>query len=948
MRVLLAPLFFAAALSSGCNRQGPPEGVRRAPLKPLVRPAVRVVPVSELRSAVRDSYRLRPDGRFLLAFGEITRLATGTPAPQGLPATAVFSEGRWMLRLGEANVGSLPELPDFPDYFALLVAHAKATNRQGPSVPAPKAGGEFLMPGLLGSLREAESAWAREGASPAAARAFARLAFQMPDRLELAPLIPARALALLAAVRARDSRAGLDEEVLLAHALGYTAHAERIARSLPADAPLRLFETLDDDALWRAASRPGASEDARYFSLRRATAQGNLPRWREARSRFFPNDGSPAVIATGLDLALPHQVEVSDKRELLAEALPRAVLRELAVCETERPDARPWEASEFDAKLTAAASAAKGHVWDGAILSAYYEAAYYACLEAGHWPGWATSGVAAKLMKMLKDKRGGTPGEAGDTTGAPLLIEKTRNRITDKQPAYPRQAVEIRALVPRLDARPAHRAELAKLLHSYLFDVRAAEDLQRSIARVSGDGSRRLRAEAALYLGDWDTLERLLRDPQAAAPEVADVLWRWYGARAGADRLDAAYVSAIQRFPHDWNLTNYYVDFLRDKEKYREACAIIERWLAGNPDPRTPGHFHAHIRLAHGYVLAKQYDKGLSLLDGMRESEAFQKVIIKRGRAECLAGLGKTGEAEVLMREAIRESPYDPDDRLDLARILWMAGKDKQAAEVLADPASGLNQWQTCKALTDDFPALFLDAARPRLDAAVDALAKQPALRNYYHCVTSGFTKAKRWEDAFRVATQFLPPGPERMDFMVMCYEFLKEARGREAAAEWLKGQIPAGQMNPLSMKALYTKNDDLLWDVIVTPDPGNHPEWVWLFRATAFTLRGGDADPHKADLLAYYGRENPDAYHVMGRYLLGLASEDEVMAVATAPQKRSEVAFYLGARAQREKRFRDACDWYRVSVETEEMTSPRMLALHTLGEWSSKGQGIWREKERP
>jgi hypothetical protein len=92
MRKVLAPLVLAAALSSGCNRQNPPGGIRRAPLKPLVRPAVRVVPVSELRASVRDSYRLRPDGRFLLAFGEITRLAAGTPAPQGLPATATFSE----------------------------------------------------------------------------------------------------------------------------------------------------------------------------------------------------------------------------------------------------------------------------------------------------------------------------------------------------------------------------------------------------------------------------------------------------------------------------------------------------------------------------------------------------------------------------------------------------------------------------------------------------------------------------------------------------------------------------------------------------------------------------------------------------------------------------------------------------------------------------------------
>jgi hypothetical protein len=144
-------------------------------------------------------------------------------------------------------------------------------------------------------------------------------------------------------------------------------------------------------------------------------------------------------------------------------------------------------------------------------------------------------------------------------------------------------------------------------------------------------------------------------------------------------------------------------------------------------------------------------------------------------------------------------------------------------------------------------------------------------------------------------------------------------------------------------MKALYTKNDELLWDVIVTPSPKDHPEWVWLFRAVAFALRGSDADPHREELLAYYGTDNRDEYHIKGRYLVGLGSEAEMFALAATSSTRSEIAYYLGARAEREKRFRDACEWYRVSAESGEETSPRALALYALRDWYTTGQRIWK-----
>ncbi len=946
MRAKIAAALSATLLLLGCERRGGrPEAITPRRPRPVPRPTVPVVPAAELRTSLRDAYRLRPDGRFLLAFGEVHRLAAGESASPATAATAAFVKGKWTIRLGESNLGSLPEFPDFPDYFGLLVAQA-TIRRASASLPASsdEERNAFLMPGLLAELRSAEQSWRDGGNLRSAARCLARLAFQMTDPLEVAPLIPARALALLAMTRARDGRAGVEEETLLAHALGYTRHAEALARTLPAGSPLRLFEGLENEALWQIASKAGSSEEVRYLALKRVATEGDLARWREARARFFSGDSSSAVIATGAGLPLPKQVEVSEKREMLAEALPRAVLRELAVGQTSARDEDVASPSEFDAQLARAAAAANGPLWDGAALSAYYEAVYDAALslERANWSRWTTR-LTRKLLELSREDSVSDSGAQADSVGAPIFVERVRRKAKESRLGYPQVVPEIRALVRRLDARPSHRSELAYFSHYNLMDARAAEDLHRSLMQVLGDGSRKPKADSALYLGDWATLKRLVEAPEIQAPEASAILWSWYVSHSESDRLDREYQDVIERFAGDWNVASYYIDFLRDQKKYRQACEVVERWLSRNNDRRTPGHFHAHIRLAHNYVLAHQFEKGRKLLEEMSESEWFQRTIIKRGIAECLAGLGRLPEAETLMREVVSVIPQDPEGVRDLVRILWARGKGKEAAETLADSRHSLSYWDVCGALSDELAEVFLERPGERLTSAVDAIVKQPALSQYYRCAPSGFAKARRWEEALRVSGQFAPSGSERMDLLVLRYEYMKNWKGREAAAGWLKTQIPAGQMNPLSMKALYTKNDDLLWDVIATPDEKNHPEWVWLFRACAFALRGTDRDPHRADLLAYYAKDDPSPYHVMGRYLLGLASEAEMLALATTHERISEVAYYLGARAQGEKRFRDACEWYRVAAESQEQTSPGTLALYALREWVRTAQGIWK-----
>ena len=80
-----------------------------------------------------------------------------------------------------------------------------------------------------------------------------------------------------------------------------------------------------------------------------------------------------------------------------------------------------------------------------------------------------------------------------------------------------------------------------------------------------------------------------------------------------------------------------------------------------------------------------------------------------------------------------------------------------------------------------------------------------------------------------------------------------------------------------------------------------------------------------------------------MGRYLVGLGTEDDMLALAATSRSRSEVAYYLGVRAQHEKRFGDACEWYRVAAESGESTTPRSLAMWALGGLAEIRQESWK-----
>jgi hypothetical protein len=930
-------------------------------MKPVARASFRTptprpyVPPAQWREELRAAYRLPPDARFLLAAGELDRLtapAAKADAAKTLsaakPADATFTDGRWTIRSGDTVIGQVPELPEFADLFALLVANANRRLGPAASGTAPElapSNAVFLMPALSNGFAEEGRALAR-GLYMPAARSWSRLTFQMPDRLGLAPLIPARALAVLALARSRDAHAGVAEEALLAHALGYTRHAASLAGALPADSPVRAFVTADSNAIAAAASRADATEEARYLAVRHATARGELATWSQARERYLHGNDSVAVVATGLEMDLPQQVEVYDRGIELLKALPRAIVRELA----RLPNSMPpnFEANlEFASNLKRASAAADGPLWDGAAIGAYYEAAYYSSMGEGYSPQlYAGAGGQIAYISNEFWRTRAAPDPRGDPRGSGLVLRWVRWRFQEDPPGDLQAFAEMRALMRWLDTRPTHRAALARLSQFQLDDARQAEDLYRAVQRSMRDADRKPMADAAIFLGDREFLRRLFSSPDLSQPEATAILWSWYVSKADPDAMSAEWERTIERFPHDWGPTNTYIDILRKQRNYRKACQVVERWLARNPDPRSPGRYHAHIRLAHNYALTGEYAKGLALLEGMQESEWFQKANQKRGMAECLAGLGRFAEAEKLAREAATELAEQSEATRYLIKILWMGGKDEDAAALTTRPP--LAEWERCDVLRIELPQALEGAPPARVDHALDALAKQPGVARWWSsCAIEGFGNAGRWEDALRVDQHGpLGNGDAGVERLVTLYGYAKSARGKEAAAQWLNQRLPAGSRNSISPKAVYLKQYEILWDVIGTPDPNDHPEWVWLLRAVAFALAPQDGS-HRAELEAYYSRPSEERYHVMGRYVLGLASEDEMLALASKGAPRSEIAYYAGVRAQHEGRYRDACEWYRVAAESGEVTGPRTLALHALGEWEAMGQGLWRLEAR-
>jgi tetratricopeptide (TPR) repeat protein len=445
----------------------------------------------------------------------------------------------------------------------------------------------------------------------------------------------------------------------------------------------------------------------------------------------------------------------------------------------------------------------------------------------------------------------------------------------------------------------------------------------------------------ANFTGDTKRLTELLRSPEVTPEwrvQILGHLEKQEGVRP--DRLRAEYRRLIDEKPEAWSTRSKYVDYLERIKDFQTARSVITEWLDRNADSRGFDYIYARTALARIYQREGKYQEGWEAIEPVIES--WQGGAMTRA-ARLLDKLGRPEEAEEMGRRAVSRYPDAARIRTTLAELYWEHGKPGEAAKVLASMPHQLTLSDWMYVVGPRFAAVFKN--RPKEAAA--AFAPLLALTvNRFHLQGLAAAAAKAGKDdlAFEMVSRLPWQTTEEMVFLTDAYRYLKASKGKEAALDWVRKAVPRGRLNELSLPIFWSGADELLWDLVESPEKGPEPDRVWLMRAAAAARRGPESDPHRDTLLQYYGSPGPRYYHQIGRFLLGLATEREVLAVATDPRRRCEVAFYIGLRAKGEGRYADASDWFRVAIETgQERVAEYTFAYNTITDWQAEGKSLSR-----
>lgn len=831
----------------------------------------------------------------------------------------------------------------------------------------------------------------------AATRGLAFLNFQALDLTEIADALPAKALAMLTLTQTLTSYELTREECILSHVMGYTAHSVHLAATLPQLDIVRLYMTKEDKHLLEIARQGDSMAEARYLWLLRLAQLGEREALFEWQQAFFPDSGLSlpfikAVIFMGkFDLtrtysdALPHLVLLEVAREGGTVDLVERLAKLLRALSTEKSDSRLYLIvrnirerfgvrtsalmDRLDYDLQVLAQKHKGPFLDSGTYGSFYRGYLYSgvYLLGVHYLDQLSSiddvkAFAQNLNKaatpeavdfqhwyqhLAQFKEGDADPKilrddlAGLQSLGSLPLKRTFHELKHRLP-YAAEMIfpAARYFAGHLDTRPLHLFYLAEVAHEGLYDLRLTEKFYGSALKNTALNSEpRLYAWFAQFIGNRSELQELLKSSKIhvnARGKILDYLKKHK--YMDDEAIKREYRRLIDEDPNNWDPRERYVKYLNETNQYSEAHAVITDWLERNDRSAGFDYIYARSQLAYIYETEGRYKEGWAAVEPVLNS--WQAGAMQRA-TYLLDKMGEKQEAEMMARAVVERYPDVTWTRMLLAEMYWRHGKHWDAAETLKSSPHkiGLTDWKFT--IAPKFVRVFSDHTKHDTLTAFSALLSQNFDHLTLFLVVGEMAKAGKHDVAFDMLSQLHLPGIKQLAFYVHAYRYLTAWKGEEFALNWLREQIPPRTGNLASIVFYHEEEPGLLWDLIQEPVKDPHSDTLWLMRAAA-SVRLGANDPHRQRLITHYSKPGNSHYHDIGQYLMGMMTDDEVLSLANTPNKRCEIAYYVALKAYAERRFEDAMDWFRVTVETEQRNNAEYeWAYMTLANWESAGKSL-------
>ncbi len=913
---------------------------------------------ADVRAILEGAYRLRMDRRMLAAVADVRASLRGGNDE----ASAAWQDDHWSVTCGTDAAGEWPESPSFTEALARLEVFARAELAKAPLEPgagdarAARSLAEDSPDDALGFLATALDSGTTRARLEQALVATTQIALPLTgDRSGFADAIAARALALLAIVRAAGGGAHAHEAGALAYAMGYGADARALSAPLPADDPVRMLARHEDDALLARAREASAGTGTRLAALLMLARRSRFDEW-IARAHEWFEDGTPHV-GQALETAL--LFARFDVQRDLPEYLCRSARTGLARSSV----AGPWDVPSFELALHPeadrpstpalrglATARRRARFYSAVILATQFATHTLSSGRAVRRLSEVTAGPATGHVTVLANwqrdlaaaKSGAEPPRAQlrEDLGQPALSAEMARITFDlwSDGAFagaPDTRDAVRAFGQRLDSRPRDQMAYAWAMQNLMFWPEATERLLAAATAHQGDDDPRLFSALCFLRRDFAGLDALLARHDQEPREGLFVLQRWVGAdSSAADRLEPRFEALHRRAPDDPVIARALASLREARGRLAAAERPLRDWLVTpHPDDDALDETVAVTQLARLRREQGDVAGALELIGNLDEGMQYG-AMAEKARLLALSG-DPAGALEVARRA--RERYPDSDDALGLAaEVEWRAGDPAAAARLVAELDPEGHAWN------EGFVEPFLDVFSGRPQAAREALA---AMRG----VVPGMalrawalgSRASARDAAWAMELMQEAPASGGIELTMQLgrsYELLARTKGEAAAVAWVDGRRVAPPLVPyLEMDLASRGGLAATWHCAARPG-ATLDDFDWLCRASAWRLAGSPAGPERDSLLVVARQPGGRYYRDVLRYLVGERSESDVLAIATDRHRRAEVWYYCAVRAHSEGRWRDAARWHQLVLETGAMRDGEWIwSLRNLSNWASE-----------